>query len=367
MNRPGGQGPAKEPGINALIRSSIERERVEGVVDQYVALHRSTADRRRIEYADLVNGYYDLVTDFFEYGWGPCFHFAPGFRGETFRESIVRYEHYLALRLGLASGMCVLDVGCGVGGPMRNIARFADCHVTGINNNAYQVGRAEAINAAAGLAATCRVIHGDFMSVPLPDASVDAAYSIEATVHAPSWTGVFREIRRVLKPGGCFALYDWCVTAAFDGQNVRHLEIKHAIEQGTGLAELRSIEQFLAELRAAGFELLDHHDHAQGAEIPWFEPLAPSNFSFAGFRSSRTGRKLTNAMVRLLELAHVAPKGAAAVGRFLDEGASALVAAGRLGIFTPMYFALARNPTERADGADGTAQTRPMVARRSWR
>lgn len=31
---------------------------------------------------------------------------------------------------------------------------------------------------------------------------IDAVYAIEATVHAPSWEGVYSEIKKVLKPGG---------------------------------------------------------------------------------------------------------------------------------------------------------------------
>ena len=36
--------------------------------------------------------------------------------------------------------MRVLDVGCGVGGPARQIARFADVQIVGLNNNDFQVG-----------------------------------------------------------------------------------------------------------------------------------------------------------------------------------------------------------------------------------
>ncbi len=45
--------------------------------------------------------------------------------------------------LGLKPGTKALDVGCGVGGPMRTIASTSGSHVTGITINDYQVQRAK--------------------------------------------------------------------------------------------------------------------------------------------------------------------------------------------------------------------------------
>ena len=39
----------------------------------------------------------------------------------------------------------VVDIGCGIGGPAREISRFSGAHVTGLNNNAYQVSRANTL------------------------------------------------------------------------------------------------------------------------------------------------------------------------------------------------------------------------------
>lgn len=48
------------------------------------------------------------------------------------------------------------------------------------------------------------VVKGDFMKLreQFGEGSFDAVYAIEATVHAPTWEGVYGEIKRVLKPGG---------------------------------------------------------------------------------------------------------------------------------------------------------------------
>ena len=83
-----------------------------------------TVEERASNAQTLTNHYYDLVTDFFEYGWGQSFHFAPRFLGEAFDASLARHEYWLATKIGLRPGFKALDVGCGVGGPMRAIARY---------------------------------------------------------------------------------------------------------------------------------------------------------------------------------------------------------------------------------------------------
>jgi sterol 24-C-methyltransferase len=69
----------------------------------------------------------------------------------------------MAHMIRLQKGMRVLDVGCGVGGPAREIASFTGCNVVGLNNNGYQVQRANAHAKRAGLSDQVSFIKGDFM------------------------------------------------------------------------------------------------------------------------------------------------------------------------------------------------------------
>jgi len=96
---------------------------------------------RESDYATLVDSYYDLATDFYEWGWGSSFHFATRQAHESFRESILRHEHYLAGKLGVKPGEHILDCGCGIGGPARNIHRFSGAKITAVTLNQSQVNR----------------------------------------------------------------------------------------------------------------------------------------------------------------------------------------------------------------------------------
>ena len=122
-----------------------------------------TRAQRRDQYATLTRHYYNLATDLYEYGWGASFHFCRFAYGEPFRQAIARHEHYLAHCIGIRENMNVLDVGCGVGGPAREIVKFTGCNVVGLNNNDYQIERATQYARKEGLSDKLSFVKGDFM------------------------------------------------------------------------------------------------------------------------------------------------------------------------------------------------------------
>lgn len=300
---------------------------------------------RKKKYADMVNHFYNLVTDFYEWGWGQSFHFGPRFHNETFNESIKRAEYHLASRLGLKPGMKVLDVGCGVGGPMRNIAMFSGASIEGITINHYQVKIGNKYNEANGLAHLCKLNQGDFQTLPWPDNYFDGAYEIEATCHSPDRVVTFTGIARVLKKGALFAGYDWVVTDKYNPDNKNHVRIKEGIEVGNGLPTLATPQHILECLEKSGFEVVDAYDANRGVhaanEIPWYETLN-GKMSFSGFRMTHIGRMCTHTMVWTLELLRIAPAGSTRVSALLNATAIDLCDGGKDEIFTPSYFFLAR-------------------------
>ncbi len=322
---------------------------VKSTVDGYTEIYDAGLERRKENYRSFVNRYYDLVTDFYEFGWGQSFHFAPRRRGESFKASLLRHQHFLAEKLSLKPGMQVLDVGCGVGGPMGNLAHHSGAGFVGLNNNAYQIERAKIHT--RDVQSLCRFVHGDYMQIPDEDECYDAAIAIESMPHAPDKTGAFREVLRVLRPGACFAGYDWCLTEKFEPGNAEHRRIESDIMVGDALPNIATTSEVSAALQAAGFELLEARDRAPEAdpETPWYRALQGRDFSLSSIPRTPAGRALANLTLRVGERLRLFPEGARAVSTILNAGADALVAGGRSGVFTPMFFFLARKPARPRD------------------
>ena len=314
--------------------------------DRFRVGKRGGRASREDQYKTFTNLYYDLVTDFYEYGWGRSFHFAPRVPGESFKASLARHEHYLAHKLGLEPGMVVADLGCGVGGPLIEIARFTGAKIVGVNSNGYQLEHARRFTEEADLTHLAEYMHCDFLHVDAPDDSFDAVYAIESTFHAPDKVSIYGEVYRLLKPGACFAAYEYCLTDRFDAHDPNHLKIKADIELGGGMLGIDDMPTVDHALRSVGFEVLETRDLSMpaGPSIPWYEPLVGSGISLAAFRSSRIGRRVTHGSVKALEALRIAPKGTTRVAEMLNLCATAMVEAGRLGIFTPMYLVHARKP-----------------------
>ncbi len=334
--------------VKTFYTDNDKRGRVRETIRDYMGFFEdadgASLEARKARYAEMINHYYDVVTDFYEHGWGQSFHFAARARGESFDASLARAEHYLALRLGLQPGMKVLDVGCGVGGPMRSIARFSGAAVEGVNNNDYQLEKVRSHNSEAGLTHLCSAFKGDFMNLGVADQTYDAAYQIEATCHAPDKVACYAEIARVLKPGALFTGYEWCMTNEYDPSNARHQEIKFEIETGDSLPDIVSIPHTIESLEKAGFEVIDHFDAAlrSDPETPWYLPLVGELSGLQTLRRGRLGRRIARRTIGALEALRIAPKGSKAVSQMLGRAAEGLIAGGETGIFTPSFFFLAR-------------------------
>ena len=310
-------------------------------------------DRALREQPAMVSRFYDVVTRFYEYGWGQSFHFAPRRSGEGLHAAQRRQEAGVAELLELGPGMKVADLGCGVGGPLVNIAKTTGASVTGLNLNAHQISRGERAVRRAGLQETCGFLLANFMDVPLDDGHFDAAYSYEAVCHAPHKNLCFEEFHRLLRPGGRIALTEWCLTERFDPNDSTHRDIRDRVELTNAVPNLLTTSEHVDAVREAGFEILAARDQAleSDPEWPWYRALQGRDFSLASLARVPAGRSFTAAVTSLLERLRIAPAGTGEAARILNVAADALVEAGEAGIFTPCFLVHARKPGGGAPGS----------------
>ncbi len=177
-----------------------------------IALYLVTA--RRYQSSDSVAHSYDQWTEdgILEFYWGEHIHlghYGSPPRRKDFLTAKSDFVHEMVHWGGLDKlppGSTVLDVGCGIGGSSRILARDYKFAVTGITVSPQQVNRAQELT-PKDLDAKFQV--DDAMALSFPDESFDVVWSIEAGPHMPDKAIFARELMRVLKLGGVLVVADW--------------------------------------------------------------------------------------------------------------------------------------------------------------
>lgn len=280
---------------------------------------------RAAQYADLVKEYYDSVTPFYRWGWGENFHFAPFLGDEPVSRALEAQQRLLVREAGITRGKKVLDVGCGVGGPTRSIARMTGAHITGITISPAQVQMAQRMTARQGLEDLCYVMLGDAMEMGFEDRSFDVVYMIESACHMPDRAAFFAQCARVLRPGGTLAGWDWIRTS--ESEDAVEKALIDPICSYFTLPNLYTLTELRGHLEGAGLEVLRAEDMGQegSATRRWWNPLEVQLDSW---------------------LSHIACRLSSTLAMMRKSG-ELLVSAGRAGVFSPLGFFSARKPIPR--------------------
>ncbi len=169
--------------------------------------------RKYISSSTVASAYDSWTQDkLLERLWGEHIHlgfYATGKKNIDFREAKVQFVHELVKWSGLdklPKGSRILDVGCGIGGSARILAKYYGFNVTGITISPAQVKRARELTPSE---LSCNFQVMDALDLKFEDGIFDAVWSVEAGAHMIDKTKFADEMLRKLRPGGYLALADW--------------------------------------------------------------------------------------------------------------------------------------------------------------
>ena len=165
------------------------------------------------------------------------------------RSAIQELAGFIALR----PGTHLLDVGCGIGGPARFFAERG-YQVTGIDLSEEFVRVAESLTRRLKLEGKAQYRQGSALEMPFSSGRFDGAYMIHVGMNIQDKAGVFREVARLVKPGGQFAIFDIMKT----GSQPLDYPLPWAVNAETSF--VGTAEDYRSKLEAAGFRV----EHQRG-------------------------------------------------------------------------------------------------------
>lgn len=161
----------------------------------------------------------------------------------------------------------VLDVGSGLGGTARCLAREFGCRVTGIDLTEEYCRTAAMLSSRVGLSSLVDYRRADATDLPFADGSFDVAWTEHVAMNIPDKARLYREMCRVLRPGGTLALYD--ILAGPSGPVL--FPVPWARTPKTSF--LATPDELRKLLDQAGFEITTWSDATDAARA-WFVSLA---------------------------------------------------------------------------------------------
>jgi cyclopropane fatty-acyl-phospholipid synthase-like methyltransferase len=271
---------AKDNLVSSYLRlfREFRRHDLNDFCDQHEKLYREALSNN--DHLTVTKHYYGLMSDVIETYYGDGWHFcAPEFAGQTRAEATSRMYDQVADELQLETGDHALDLGCGVGGMLRYVARRTGARISGVTLGENEVEEANRLIGAEGLQELCQVVQGDCQAMQFDASTFDGVFAVYSLKYYPDLNRVFSEIQRVLKPGGKFVAYCLCKSKIYDEDQPQHRQLLNDFQYSTAMPSLHTVPSMIAAAADNGLTCVGDEDLSNG-ELNWYSywvrnPLLP--------------------------------------------------------------------------------------------
>ncbi|MFC9931752.1 SAM-dependent methyltransferase [Streptomyces sp. NPDC127190] len=173
----------------------------------------------------------------------------------TLEEAQTAKLHFVAERLQLRGGECLLDIGCGWGSLTLFMAQEYGCEVTGVTPSGPQAEYIREQAAKLKLAGRVDIRVGSYTDLEI-DGRYDAATMLGSIIHMPDRVAVLRKVYGSLRRQGRLYLSESCFRSAEVYREFADRPgTKHVTETIFGFADMVPFSHLVGAAESAGFSL----------------------------------------------------------------------------------------------------------------